>query len=105
MRIIVLFNLRPGVDPAAYEAWARATDIPVVRALPSIAGFEVAAVTGLMGSGGRAPYAYVEVIDVADMAQFGSDVAGAEMTRIAAEFRGFADEPLFLTTRDVAEAP
>ena len=26
MRIIVLFNLKEGVDPAAYEAWATAPD-------------------------------------------------------------------------------
>ncbi len=26
MRIIVLFNLKPEADPAAYEAWARGTD-------------------------------------------------------------------------------
>ena len=28
MRIVVLFNLLPGVDPAEYEAWARGSDIP-----------------------------------------------------------------------------
>ena len=37
MRIIVLFNLKPGADAAAYEQWARGTDIPGVRALGSVA--------------------------------------------------------------------
>ena len=101
MRIIVLFDLRPGVDPARYEAWARDSDSPAVLALPSVAGFRVSALTGLMG-GGRAPYQYVEVIDVADPDQFGHDIATPAMQAIAAAFRQFADDPLFITTRDVA---
>lgn len=101
MRIIVLFNLKPGVDPAVYEAWAAARDIPTVRALPSIAGFEVSAATGLLGSDGRPPYQYVEVIDVADMDRFGSDIGTETMQKIAAEFQGFADNPVFVTTRAV----
>lgn len=101
MRIIVLFNLKPGVDPVAYESWAAARDIPSVRALPSIAGFEVAAATGLLGSDGKPPYQYVEVIDVADMDTFGRDISTPEMQTIAAEFRGFADNPVFVTTRAV----
>jgi hypothetical protein len=26
--VVVLFNLKPDADPRAYEAWARATDLP-----------------------------------------------------------------------------
>ncbi len=103
MRIIVLFNLKDGVEPSDYEDWARRTDIPVVRGLPSIAGFEVSAVTGLLMSDAAPPYAYVEVIDVADMNRFGQDVGTGTMQRVAAEFRAFADDPIFLMTRDVAE--
>ena len=33
MRIICLFNLKPGADAKAYEAWARETDSPGVSAL------------------------------------------------------------------------
>ena len=102
MRIVVLFNLRPGVDVAEYEAWAAVRDAPTVRALPSIAGFDVAAMTGLLMGEGRPPFQYVEIIDVADMDQFGRDVATEAMGRIAAEFQAFADGPLFITTRQVA---
>ncbi len=103
MRIIVLFNLKDGVDPQAYETWARATDIPTVRGLSSIARFDVAAATGLLMSDALPPYQYVEVIDVADMDSFGAEVGTETMQRVAAEFRQFADNPLFLTTRDVGE--
>ena len=98
MRIIVLFNLLPGADAAAYERWAKSADIPGVRALGSVADFQVYRLTGLLGAEERPPYAYAEVIDVADMAAFGADVASDSIQKVAAEFRAFADNPLFITT-------
>lgn len=95
-RIVVLFNLKPGVSRERYEEWARARDLPSVRALPSIAGFDVYRSTGLLG-GGEPPYAYVEIIDVADMARFGDDVTADPMPTIAAEFGALADA-VFITT-------
>jgi hypothetical protein len=105
MRIFVLFNLRAGVDPKEYEAWARDQDIPTVRALPSIAWFQVSACTGLLGSEGTPPYQYIEVIDVADMDRFGTDIGTDTMQAIAAAFRQFADDPVFITTRGVGVDP
>lgn len=99
-RIIALFNLKPGVDPAAYEAWARETDLPTVRGLGSIAGFQVLRATGVLGSEAAPPYAYVEIIDVADMARFGADVATERMQAVASAFQAMADVT-FLTTEAV----
>jgi hypothetical protein len=96
-RILALFNLRPGVDVAAYEHWAQTVDLPIVNALPSIEEFTVFRVTGRLGSDAPAPYAYAEVLDVADMAQFGTDVATDQMQAVAAEFGKMADV-VFLTT-------
>lgn len=98
MRIIVLFNLKPGVDSAAYEKWARTTDIPGVRALRSVSDFQVYRATGLLGAEARPPYAYIEVIDVPDMPAFGADVAGEAVQKVAAEFQRFADNPQFVLT-------
>ncbi len=98
MRIIVLFNLKPGADPDAYENWARTTDIPGVNALPSVRDFQVHRATGLLGSDAPPPYAYVEVIDITDMEAFGADAAGETVQKVAAEFRQFADNPQFLLT-------
>jgi len=95
--IIVLFNLKPGVDRAAYERWARETDLPVVNTLRSVDGFEVLRTAGLL-SGGAAPFDYVEIIRVNDMQAFGQDVASATVQRVAAEYREFADGPLFIQT-------
>ena len=102
MRIIVLFNLRPGVDPAVYEDWARSSYSPTVKALPSISDFSVHALTGLLGAPAQPPFQYVEVIDVADPDRFGQDIAMPAMQVIAAAFQRFADNPLFITTREVA---
>ena len=95
--IVVLFNLKPGVDRAAYERWARETDLPIVNELRSVDSFEVLRTAGLL-SGGAAPYDYVEIIRVNDMPAFGQDVASATVQRVAAEYREFADAPLFIQT-------
>ncbi|MEO7775223.1 MAG: REDY-like protein HapK [Steroidobacteraceae bacterium] len=98
MRIIVLFNLKSGADAAAYETWARTTDIPGVRALGSISDFQVYRATGLLGGDAQPPYSYIEVIDVADMAAFGNDVASAAVQKVAVQFQQFADNPQFVLT-------
>jgi hypothetical protein len=102
MRILVLFNLRPGVDPKVYESWARGTDSPTVRGLPSISGFTVHRLTGLLMGQGEPPFQYAEVIDVADMDQFGRDITTPAMQVIAGAFQSFADNPLFITTKSIA---
>ncbi|GIL40436.1 hypothetical protein [Roseiterribacter gracilis] len=94
--VVVLFNLKQGVEKSAYEAWAQATDLPIVRGLPSIGGFDVYRSLSLFGSEKAPPYQYVELIQVDDMTKFGEDVASATMQRVAGEFRSYADDPLFI---------
>ena len=101
MRIIVLFNLKPGVDPAAYEAWARGTDIPGVNALSSVTGYTVHKATGLFGSDAASPYQYIEVIDITAMEPFVVDVTDAEFQKVAAAFGEFSDAPQFILTEDL----
>jgi hypothetical protein len=98
MRIIVLFNLRPEIDVAAYEEWAVKTDIPIVNNLGSIKSFTVHKAESVLGSDVAPPYQYIEVVDVADEALFGSEVAGETMQRVAAEFQKLADNPTFIKT-------
>lgn len=100
-RIIAFFNLKPGVAVADYEAWARSVDLPTVNGLPSISKFEVFRATAVLGSDAPPPYAYFEIIDVADMNQFGQDVATPLMQKIAGDFGGMA-EVTFNITEQVA---
>lgn len=101
MRIICLFNLKPGVDPATYEAWARNGDIPAVNALGSVTSFTVHKATGLFGSDAKPPYDYVEVIDITGIDSFVADVTTPEFQALAAPFRDFADDPIFMLTEDL----
>jgi hypothetical protein len=96
-RILALFNLRSGVGVADYEQWAKSVDLPTVNALPSVDKFEVFRITGKLGSDEPAPYAYAEIIDVADMDGFGRDIATPQMQEVAASFGGMADV-VFLNT-------
>lgn len=101
-RIIVLLNLKPGKSAADYEKWALSTDLPTVNALQSVDDFTLHQATGVLG-GGESPYQYIEVIDVADMDLFGSEVSTEAMGKVAAEFQGWAD-PVFIVTRKVEAA-
>jgi hypothetical protein len=98
MRIVVLFNLKQGVDPAEYEDWARGTDIPGVRSLGSCTDFQVYRATGLFGSDAKPPYQYIETIDIKGMDAFLADVTTEAVQKVAAEFQRLADNPLFITT-------
>ncbi|MFT4256946.1 MAG: hypothetical protein QM599_08330 [Pseudoxanthomonas sp.] len=97
--IIVLFNLKPGVSRAEYEAWARASDLPVVNGLASVEKFEVLKASGLLIGDGPSPYEYVEIIRVPDMAAFAADLADPAAQAGAAQFQQkYADNPLFILT-------
>lgn len=101
VKIVVLFNLKDGVDVAEYEAWARATDLPTVNGLKSIDNFEVFRTTGIMGTEDAAPFRYIEIIDVGDMETFGAEVGTETMQKVAGEFQALADNPLFITTEHI----
>jgi len=96
--VIVLFNLKPGVDPAEYEAWARASDLPVVNGLPSVDRFEVLKASGLLIGDGPSPYQYAELIRVPDMEAFTRDLSDPVVQAGAAQFQQYADNPLFILT-------
>jgi hypothetical protein len=70
-----------------------------VNALPSIASFEVFKATALLGSDAPPPYAYVEILDVLDMGQFGEDVATPVMQAVAKDFSGMADVTFMVTDK------
>jgi hypothetical protein len=98
-RIVALFNLKPGVSVADYEAWAKESDLPTVNGLASIDKFEVFRSAALLGSEAPPPYQYIEIIDVADMDAFGADVASETMQAIAAQFQALADTTFIVTEK------
>jgi len=94
--IVVIFNLKEGVDINAYEQWAKTTDLPIVNGLESIESFQVFKATGLLGSDEPSPYQYVELLTINDFDKFGNEVSTETMQKVAAEFQGFADNPTFI---------
>jgi hypothetical protein len=100
-KIIVLFNLKPNVSRQEYEAWARQTDLPIVRALPGVDSFDVLRTTGLLGADASAPFQYIEILNVGDLEAFQGAVASETMQRVADEFQALADNPIFITTEDL----
>ena len=101
MRIICLFNLKPGASATDYEAWARGMDIPGVNALSSVYDYTVHRATGLFGSEAKSPYDYVEVIDITNLDHFIADVSDPEFQNIIAGFGQFTDNPMFILTEDL----
>lgn len=97
-KIVALFNLKPGVSVADYEAWAKSKDIPTVSGLRSVDEFAVFKSVGLLGSEDKPPYAYIEIIDVNDMDRFGGDVGTETMQKIAGEFQEMAADLSFILT-------
>lgn len=96
--VVVLFNLKAGVDAGAYEAWAKTADLPTVNGLASVERFEVLKSAGLLGADGASPWQYIELIRVHDMDAFFGDLGRPEVQAGAAAFGEFADNPLFIVT-------
>ena len=100
-KVIVLFNLKEGVSVTAYEDWAQKTDLPMVNKLSGVDNFEVLRTISLFGSDYAAPYQYIEIIDIFDMEKFKIALGDETMQRVAQEFQGFADNPIFITTESL----
>ena len=101
--LIVLFNLRRGVSPTAYEKWARETDIPVAGGLKAVKDFKVYRAEGIFGSTAKPPYKYFEILHITGIDALVKDI-GKEprMAAVAAAFQKFADKPTFIVTEKFA---
>ena len=64
--IFFISRLKPGIDPAAYEAWVEAVDYPRVRTYGAILEYAVMRIDGGLG-GERPPFDYIERVVVSDV--------------------------------------
>ena len=94
--LIVLFNLKTSKSRADYEAWATTSDLPSVNSLKSVDNCKILRSNGLMGSAAAAPYQYIEVIEINSIEGLIVDLEGPIMQKISAQFREFADNPIFI---------
>lgn len=89
--MIVLVNLKEGVDPEDYERWVLESYAPAVRELPSVEDWRDYRASGLLGSGAAPPYQYVVTLEIEDLEQLGRDVAGEEMQKLLSELHELAE--------------
>ena len=100
-KLIVLFNLKKGARKRDYEKWAKTTDLPTVKKLDSIDDFRLYKCKSLLMGDGKPPYQYCEIIEVNDMEKFGADIGTRKMKKVAKEFQGFADNPIFIMSDQI----
>jgi hypothetical protein len=100
--MIVLFNLKRGQSADAYERWARETDVPTGKGLPSVEDFRVYRANALLGSAAPPPYEYVEVVDIKDLGRLGEEVGAEEVRAVARQFEEFAEDSIFFLTERFA---
>lgn len=100
-KILVLFNLRDGVDPETYEAWARDVDLPTARSLGAVTSFNVYRSGGHMRTGEPGPYQYVEWLEITSPEALGADAQTEAMQAVIKAFGEYADNPEFILMNDI----
>jgi len=102
-QIIVLFNLQTDADKAAYEEWAKTSDMPAVRRLGSVDRFEVLRMEKMLSGESETPYEYVEIIELNSFDGFMDDVKTEAIQEAAKQFRTFADDPKFVVCESLED--
>lgn len=93
--MIVLVDLKDGVEPEDYERWISESYRPTVMSLPSVddwRGYRV---------GGVPPSRYVVTVEVNDADQLGKDAETEEMRRLLEELDGYAEVTQMMAERFV----
>jgi hypothetical protein len=99
--MIVLVNLKEGVDPEDYERWVLESYAPAVRDLPSVEDWRDYRASGLLGSDAAPPYRYVVTLEVRDLERLGRDMEGEEMQRLLSELHEVAEVTQIMAERFV----
>ena len=102
--LIVLFNLKEGIEESDYQKWALEVDIPIAGSLKSVNDFKLYKTEGIFGSDQTPPFKYIEVIDINNFDSFPSDIAAEpRMNEVASKFQSLAESPIFLVTDKIAD--
>ena len=91
-RVFFLNRLRDGVAAADYERWVHEVDYPFARGLASINSYVVSRLQETL-DGAPSPYAYLEVVEVTDIAAYRAELgAGPTMEAFAREWSSYVGE-------------
>ncbi len=100
-KILVLFNLKAGVDAKEYENWARGVDLPTARGLNCVHAFNVYRAEGVFGSDQPAPYQYAEWLQITSAQALAADAQSEAMAGVVQAFGTYADNPCFIVMDDI----
>jgi hypothetical protein len=84
----LISTLKPGVDPAAYEAWVRERDYVLVRTLNNYISYKVHRIRPPVQGGENSGWQYIERIEVKSLEQHDKDLASPAGVALREELYG-----------------
>jgi hypothetical protein len=100
--LFILYSLKDGVTPEAFEEWVRTTDQPSMRGLARVQEFRTYRAERLLMGEGKPGVAYIEAFAIPDLAGFqAEDMAGPVVQSVMGGFMGFAEAPQFIVVSEV----
>ena len=90
----LISTLKPGVDPAAYEAWVCDRDYALVRTLPNYLSYKVHRIRAPIQGAESSGWQYIERMEVKSLEQHDKDLASPAGVQLREELYGrFLDRP------------
>lgn len=100
--LFILYTLKEGVTPEAFETWVRTTDQPAMRSLARVQEFRTYRAERLLMGEGTPGIAYIEAFAIPDLDDFvAEDMGGATVQTVMGGFMGFAEAPQFIVVSEV----
>ncbi len=100
--LFILYTLKEGVTPEAFEEWVRTTDQPSMRSLARVQEFRTYRSERLLMGEGKPGIAYIEAFAIPDLDGFvAEDMGGATVQTVMGGFMGFAEAPQFIVVSEV----
>jgi hypothetical protein len=84
----LISTLKPGVDPAEYEAWVRDRDYALVRSLPNYTSYKVHRIRSPIQGAHESGWQYIERIEVKSLEQHDKDMASSAGVQLREELYG-----------------
>jgi hypothetical protein len=90
----LISTLKPGVDPAEYEAWVRNRDYALVRTLSNYISYTVHRIRNPILGAESSGWQYIERMEVKSLEQHDRDLASPAGVKLREELYGkFLDRP------------
>ncbi len=97
--MLVLVNLKEGVNPKHYERWVLESYAPAVRNISSVEDWRDYRATGLLGSDDLPPHDYLVTLEIEDPDQLMKDMSGGVMQGLLSELHELAEVTQIMAER------